>query len=97
LIRSGRWEHGAQQPEPDADVDGAPGQGHLTGGDAFVGAPVHDLDRFAGVGDLGFGTAGILLHGMFGAYPTDELHIPPDVFDPALDEVDFGGEQPAAA
>ncbi|WP_147457206.1 hypothetical protein [Micromonospora pisi] len=27
----------------------------------------------------------------------DELHIPPDVFDPALDEVDFGGEQPAAA
>ena len=33
----------------------------------------------------------------FGAYATDELHIPPDVFDPALDEVDFGGEQPAAA
>jgi hypothetical protein len=32
-----------------------------------------------------------------GAYATDELHIPPDVFDPALDEVDFGGEQPAAA
>jgi hypothetical protein len=27
----------------------------------------------------------------------DELHMPPDVFDPALDEVDFGGEQPAAA
>ena len=33
----------------------------------------------------------------FGAYATDELHIRPDVFDPALDEVDFGGEQPAAA
>lgn len=33
----------------------------------------------------------------FGAYATDELHIPPDVFDSALDEVDFGGEQPAAA
>jgi hypothetical protein len=33
----------------------------------------------------------------FGAYATDELHIPPDVLDPALDEVDFGGEQPAAA
>jgi hypothetical protein len=33
----------------------------------------------------------------FGAYATDELHIPPDVFDPALDEVDFGGQQPAAA
>ena len=33
----------------------------------------------------------------FGAYATDELHIPPDVFDPALDEVDFGREQPAAA
>ena len=33
----------------------------------------------------------------FGAYATDELHIPPDVFDPALDEVDSGGEQPAAA
>jgi hypothetical protein len=33
----------------------------------------------------------------FGVYATDELHIPPDVFDPALDEVDFGGEQPAAA
>jgi hypothetical protein len=33
----------------------------------------------------------------FGAYATDELHIPPEVFDPALDEVDFGGEQPAAA
>ena len=33
----------------------------------------------------------------FGAYAPDELHIPPDVFDPALDEVDFGGEQPAAA
>jgi hypothetical protein len=33
----------------------------------------------------------------FGAYATDELHIPPDMFDPALDEVDFGGEQPAAA
>ena len=33
----------------------------------------------------------------FGAYATDELHVPPDVFDPALDEVDFGGEQPAAA
>ena len=33
----------------------------------------------------------------FGAYATDELHIPPDVFDPALDEVDFGGEQPPAA
>jgi Tn3 transposase DDE domain len=33
----------------------------------------------------------------FGAYATDELHIPPDVFDFALDEVDFGGEQPAAA
>ena len=33
----------------------------------------------------------------FGAYGTDELHIPPDVFDPALDEVDFGGEQPSAA
>jgi hypothetical protein len=33
----------------------------------------------------------------FGAYATDELHIPPDVFDPALDEVDVGGEQPAAA
>lgn len=32
----------------------------------------------------------------FGAYATDELHIPPDVFD-ALDEVDFGDEQPAAA
>lgn len=32
----------------------------------------------------------------FGAYATDGLHIPPDVFDPALDEVDFGGEQPAA-
>jgi hypothetical protein len=26
-----------------------------------------------------------------------DVHIPPDVFDPALDEVDFGGEQPAAA
>ena len=25
----------------------------------------------------------------FGAYATDERHIPPDVFDPALDEVDF--------
>lgn len=33
----------------------------------------------------------------FGAYATDELHTPPDVFVPALDEVDFGGEQPAAA
>ena len=33
----------------------------------------------------------------FGAYATDELQVPPDVFDPALDEVDFGGEQPAAA
>ncbi len=33
----------------------------------------------------------------FGADATDELHIPPDVFDPPLDEVDFGGEQPAAA
>ena len=33
----------------------------------------------------------------FGAHATDELHIPPDVFVPALDEVDFGGEQPAAA
>jgi len=33
----------------------------------------------------------------FGAYATDELHTPPDVFDPALDEVDFGGEQPADA
>ena len=33
----------------------------------------------------------------FGAYATDELHIPPDVFDPALDGVDFGGERPAAA
>ena len=33
----------------------------------------------------------------FGAYATDELHILLDVFDPALDEVDFGGEQPAAA
>lgn len=33
----------------------------------------------------------------FGADATDALHIPPDVFDPALDEVDFGGEQPAAA
>jgi hypothetical protein len=32
-----------------------------------------------------------------GKAATDELHIPPDVFDPALDEVDFGGEQPAAA
>ncbi len=27
----------------------------------------------------------------------DELHIPPDVFILALDDVDFGGEQPAAA
>ncbi|WP_165945539.1 hypothetical protein [Micromonospora sp. KC606] len=33
----------------------------------------------------------------FGAYATDELHIPPGVFDPARDEVDFRGEQPAAA
>jgi hypothetical protein len=33
----------------------------------------------------------------FGVYASDELHIPPDLFDPALDEVDFGGEQPAAA
>ena len=33
----------------------------------------------------------------FGAYATDGLHIPPDVFDHAPDEVDFGGEQPAAA
>jgi hypothetical protein len=30
-------------------------------------------------------------------YATDKLHIAPDVFDPALDEVDFGGEQPEAA
>jgi hypothetical protein len=40
------------------------------------------------------GVANIL---RFGAYATDELQIPPDVFDPALDEVDFGVEQPAAA
>ncbi|MFF4051675.1 hypothetical protein ACFYZ5_34050 [Streptomyces chartreusis] len=33
----------------------------------------------------------------FGAHATDELHILPDVFDPALDDVDSGGEQPAAA
>lgn len=25
----------------------------------------------------------------FGAYATDELHIPPEVFDPALTDVDF--------
>lgn len=31
----------------------------------------------------------------FGAYATDELNIPPDAFDPALDEVDF--EMPEAA
>jgi hypothetical protein len=30
----------------------------------------------------------------FGACATDELHIPPDEFDSALDEVHFGGEQP---
>jgi hypothetical protein len=35
--------------------------------------------------------------GRAGKVGQDELHIPPDVFDPALDEVDFGGEQPAAA
>ncbi len=33
----------------------------------------------------------------FRACAADELHNPPDVFDPALDEVDCGGEQPAAA
>ena len=30
----------------------------------------------------------------FGAYATDELHIPPDVFDPALDEVDLAANSP---
>ncbi|MFE7442755.1 hypothetical protein ACFU7X_20160 [Streptomyces chartreusis] len=33
----------------------------------------------------------------FGAHATDELHIPPDVFAPALDDVACGGEQPAVA
>ena len=33
----------------------------------------------------------------FGAYATDELHIPPEGFDPALDNVDFGHEEPAVA
>ncbi|MGH3547749.1 MAG: Tn3 family transposase [Pseudonocardiaceae bacterium] len=32
----------------------------------------------------------------FGAYATDELHIPPDAFDPALTEVDFDAESAAA-
>jgi len=30
----------------------------------------------------------------FGAYATDKLHIPPDVFDPALDEVDLAANSP---
>ena len=56
-----------------------------------------------GAGDAGLPVAGVAGFHLtshilrFGAYATDELHIPPDVFDPALDEVDFGGEQPAAA
>ncbi|HET9255223.1 MAG TPA: Tn3 family transposase [Pseudonocardiaceae bacterium] len=32
----------------------------------------------------------------FGAYATNELHIPPDAFDPALDDVDFDAEPIAA-
>ena len=32
----------------------------------------------------------------FGAYATDELHIPPDAFDPALDEVNVDAEPVAA-
>jgi hypothetical protein len=32
----------------------------------------------------------------FGAYATDELHLPPDAFDPAPADVDFGAMPQAA-
>lgn len=35
-------------------------------------------------------------HPPFGAYATDELHIPPAAFDPALAEIDFGEPVTAA-